>query len=223
MPTNPHPKRRDFLKTAAAGAAGAMGLSALKFDKILAQSAAGGVWVNGMQINPAIDNKRVICCHDTNMLTSTPANTTFTTTNNAVNATVVASNLDEMAMQLAQKTNATDAWSTIFRSSKPWASTRVAMKTNGIGGNTTNRPKWAIYKKICDVLINLGVQPANIILYDACDNAATYYNPYISLTDTTKIRAAQQRQSGRHGRVCGGYPYQCHGYLRRRRPQQRRH
>jgi len=36
------------------------------------------------------------------------------------------------------------------------------MKTNGIGGTTTNRPKWAIYKKLCDVLINLGVQPANI-------------------------------------------------------------
>ena len=94
-------------------------------------------------------------------------------------------------MQLAQKTDATDAWSTIFRSSKPWASTRVAMKTNGIGGNTTNRPKWAIYKKLCDVLIGFGVQPSNIILYDSCDDASTYYNPYISLTDTTKIRAAQ--------------------------------
>jgi hypothetical protein len=191
MPTNSHPGRRDFLKTAAAGAAGVMGVSALKFDKIFAQSTGG--WVAGMQINPAIDNKRVICCHDTNMLTATPANNDFTTTNNAVAADVVAANLDEMAMQLAQKTNADDAWSTIFRTgnSGGWAATRVAMKTNGIGGATTNRPKWAIYKKICDVLIKLGVQPQNIVLYDACDDASTYYNPHISLTDTTKIRAAQ--------------------------------
>jgi len=191
MATNPHPQRRDFLKTAAVGAAGAMGLGALKFDRAAAQATTGSVWVNGMQINPAIDNKRVVCCNDPKMLTVTPKDTSFTTTNAAVDAAVVAANLDQMAMQLARKTTATEAWSTIFRSGKPWASTRVAMKTNGIGGTTTNRPKWAIYKKLCDVLINLGVQPANIILYDACDNAATYYDTHISLTDTTMIRAAK--------------------------------
>jgi hypothetical protein len=191
MATNPHSGRRDFLKTAAVGAAGAMGLGALKFDRAAAQSTTGSVWVNGMQINPAIDNKRVICCNDPKMLTATPKDTSFTTTNAAVDPAVVAANLDQMAMQLARKTTATEAWSTIFRSSKPWASTRVAMKTNGIGGTTTNRPKWAIFKKICDVLINLGVQPANIILYDACDNAATYYDTHVSLTDSTMIRAAK--------------------------------
>ena len=79
MPANQPPKRRDFLKTAAAGAAGAMGLGALKFDKLLAQSAGG--WVSGMQVNPAIDNKRVVCCHDANMLTGTPANTTWANQN----------------------------------------------------------------------------------------------------------------------------------------------
>ena len=188
MPQNPHPQRRDFLKTAAAGAAGAIGIGALRFDKLNAQSTGG--WVNGMQINPAIDNKRVICCHDPKMLTAVPTNKDFTNTNNAVDAAVVAANLDEMAMQLAQKTTATEAWSTIFRSSKDWGSTRVAMKTNGIGGSTTNRPKWAIYKKLCDVLISLGVKPANIVLYDACDDASVYYNAYISTTDTTKIRSA---------------------------------
>jgi len=193
MATNPHSGRRDFLKTAAVGAAGAMGLGALKFDRAAAQSTAGSVWVNGMQINPAIDNKRVICCNDPKMLTSTPKDTSFTTTNAAVDPAVVAANLDEMAMQLAQKTTATEAWSTIFRiaSGKAWSAARVAMKTNGIGGTTTNRPKWAIYKKLCDVLINLGVQPANIILYDACDNAATYYDTHVSLTDSTMIRAAK--------------------------------
>ena len=151
MATNPHPMRRDFLKTAAAGAAGAVGLSALKFDKIFAQSTGG--WVSGMQVNPAIDNMRVICCHDTNMLTSTPTNTTFTSQNAAVNATLVASNMDQMAMQLAQKATATDAWSTIFRSSKPWASTKVAIKTNAIIA-TGNHPRVAVIKKICDVFVD---------------------------------------------------------------------
>ncbi|HJX64407.1 MAG TPA: twin-arginine translocation signal domain-containing protein, partial [Polyangia bacterium] len=191
MATDSQPKRRDFLKTAAVGAAGAMGLGALKFDRAAAQTAGTSAWVNGMAINPAIDNRRVICCHDPKMLTSLPKDTSFATTNAAVDAAVVATNLDQLAMQLTRKTSATDAWSTIFRSSKSWTSTRVAMKTNGIGGSTTNRPKWAIFKKICDVLINLGVQPANIILFDACDNAATYYDSHISLTDSTMIRAAK--------------------------------
>jgi hypothetical protein len=188
MPTNSHPGRRDFLKTAAAGAAGVMGVSALKFDKIFAQSTGG--WVAGMQINPAIDNRRVICCHDTKMLTATPANQTWAGQNANVDEKQVGANLDQMAMLLTNKTSAADAWSTIFRSSKPWTSTKVAMKTNGIGSNTTNRPRVAIYKKITDVLVDqLGVQPSNIILYDNCDNATTYYSPSLSLTDSTKIRA----------------------------------
>jgi hypothetical protein len=190
MSDNSHPKRRDFLKTAAVGAAGAMGLGALRFEKVSAQT-TGSVWVNGMAINPAIDNRRVVCCHDPKMLTATPSNTDFETTNAVVDAAVVAKNLDNLAMQLARKTTADEAWKTIFRSGKAWSATRVAMKTNGIGGSTTNRPKWAIFKAICDVLIKLGVQPANIILYDACDNAATYYDSHISLTSTTMIRAAK--------------------------------
>ena len=179
-------KRRDFLKTAAAGA---MGIMAIKFDKAFASSSGG--WTSGMQVNPAIDNKRVVCCHDTKMLTSTPSTLSFTNQNSAVNATLVASNMDQMAMQLAQKPTAAEAWSTIFQkpAAKTWASVRVAMKTNGIGGTTTNRPRVAIYKKICDVLVDLGVPPANIVLYDACNDASVYYSSYMSLTDSTKIRA----------------------------------
>ena len=188
MPANQPPKRRDFLKTAAAGAAGAAGLSALRFEKLFAQSAGG--WVSGMQVNPTIDNKRVICCHDVNMLTGNPANTTFTAQNNAANAGLIASNLDEMAKQLAQKTTAAEAWSTIFRSSKQWASSKVAIKTNGIQGSTGNHPRVAIIKKICDVFIDqLGVPAANIILYDANSSASTSYSTYASPTDATKIRA----------------------------------
>ena len=189
--------RRDFLKTAAIGAAGAMGLSALKLDKVAAQSTGG--WVNGMAINPAIDNKRVICCHDTKMLTATPANSSWANQTANVDDAVVASNLDQMAVLLTQKATAADAWSTIFRSSKPWSSTRVAMKTNGIGGNTTNRPRPGIYKKICDVLVGLGVQPSNIVLFDACDNATSYYSSFMSLTDSTKIRAVMSTRASNLG------------------------
>ena len=187
MSKNPQPKRRDFLKTAAASAAGAMGLTALKFDKLLAQSTGG--WTSGMQINPAIDNKRVICCHDTKMLTANPQNNTFAAQNSAVDANVVATNLDQMAMYLANKTTATDAWSTIFRSSKDWASTKVAIKTNAIIA-TGNHPRVAVIKKICDVFVDqFKVPAANIILYDANSDASKCYTTYASLTDSSKIRA----------------------------------
>jgi hypothetical protein len=95
-----------------------------------------------------------------------------------------------MAMQLAQRATAADAWSTIFRSSKPWASTKVAIKTNAIQGNTGNHPRVAIIKKLCDVFIDqLGVPAANLILYDANADASATYSTYASLTDATKIRA----------------------------------
>jgi hypothetical protein len=189
MPENSNSQRRDFLKTAAAGAAGAIALGGLRFDKVFAQSTGG--WVNGLQINPAIDNKRVICCHDTSMLTTTPA-TTFVAQNAAVDAAKVASNLDEMAMQLAQKTTAAGAWSTIFRTgaNKTWATTKVAIKTNAILGSSGNHPRVAIIKKICDVFVDqLGVPAANIVLYDANSDASKVYSTYASLTDATKIRA----------------------------------
>ena len=188
MPANLPPKRRDFLKTAAASAAGALGISALGFDKLSAQSNGG--WVAGLQVNPAIDNRRVVCCHDASMLTANPVNVTMASQNNAVNASLVASNLDQMAMQLAQKPTATEAWSTIFRSSKPWATTKVAIKTNAIQGNNGNHPRVAIIKKLCDVFIDqLGAPVANIILYDANSDASSCYSTYSSLTDATKIRA----------------------------------
>jgi hypothetical protein len=187
MSKNPQPKRRDFLRTAAASAAGAMGLTALKFDKLFAQSTGG--WTSGMQINPAIDNKRVICCHDTKMLTANPQNDTFAAQNAAVDANLVATNLDQMAMYLANKTTATDAWSTIFRSSKDWASTKVAIKTNAIIA-TGNHPRVAVIKKICDVFVDqFKVPAANIILYDANSDASKCYTTYASLTDSSKIRA----------------------------------
>jgi hypothetical protein len=195
MPIDPHPKRRDFLKTAAAGAAGAMGISALRFDKLFAQSTGG--WVSGMQVNPAIDNKRVICCHDPKMLGNYPSSgavsTVWASQNSYVDPATVSQNLEQMAMQLAQKNTAADAWSTIFQkpTGKAWASTKVAIKVNAIQSTTGNHPRVAIVKKICDVLIDqLGVSAANIIVCDAHEDPSLLYNTtYVSLTDATKIRA----------------------------------
>jgi hypothetical protein len=147
-----------------------------------------------MQINPAIDNMRVISCHDTAMITGTvKANMAFSAQNTAVDATTVANNMDQMVMQLAQKTSATDAWSTIFRTGNAggWASTRVAIKTNAIDGLAGNHPRVAVIKKICDVLIDqLGVSAANIVIFDARDNDCTgCYSSYCDVNDKTKIRA----------------------------------
>jgi hypothetical protein len=144
-----------------------------------------------MQVNPNIDNKRVVCCFDTKMLTSSPA-TGFDAQNAAVDAARVSSNLDQMAMQLAQKTTATEAWAAIFRTgaNKTWATTKVAIKTNAILGTNGNHPRVAVIKKICDVFVDqLKVPAANIVLYDANSDASKIYTTYASLTDATKIRA----------------------------------
>jgi hypothetical protein len=187
MPTKRTQKRRDFLKTAAAGA---VGITAAKFDRVFASPQA---WTNGMQINAAIDNKRVICCHDTKMLPNFNASTSFSAQNNMADAARIASNMDQMAILLTQKSTASAAWSAIFQkpAGKAWADIKVAIKVNAILGSTGNHPRVAVVKKVCDVLVDqLGVLPSNIVLYDATDNAAaTYTATYVSLTDATKIRA----------------------------------
>ena len=181
-------KRRDFLKTAAAGA---IGITAAKFNKVFASPKA---WTSGMQINAAIDNKRVICCHDVKMLPNlTATSTNWLGQNNAVNAALVASNMDQMAMMLAQKTTAADAWSTIFQkpTAKTWAGVKVAIKTNAVISNG-NHPRVAIIKKICDVLVDqFKVLPANIVIYDAGIDNASCYASYADIADVTntKIRA----------------------------------
>ena len=186
MPTKRTQKRRDFLKAAAAGV---VGITAAKFDRVFASPQA---WTNGMQINPAIDNKRVICCHDAKMLPNLTSSTNWTSQNNAVDAARIASNMDQMAILLTQKSTASAAWNAIFQkpAGKAWADIKVAIKVNAIIP-AGNHPRVAIVKKVCDVLVDqLGVSPSNIVLYDATDNAAaTYTATYVSLTDATKIRA----------------------------------
>jgi hypothetical protein len=182
--------RRNFLKMTVAGAAG---VALAKANKVFA---APEVWATGMAINPAIDNMRVVYCHDDRMWTL-PANKVLPSTFDAMNAQTAASwvqaNMDAMAMQLAQKTTADDAWKAIFRSSKPWASTKVALKVNVI--DPLNCARVAVVGKFCKIFTGFGVLPANIIIYDGAGGNTTYgagwtyYTKYFALNDATKIPA----------------------------------
>lgn len=173
--------RRRFLKMTAMGAAG------LPFLKVGNVNAEGSAWTPKMTINPDIDNMKVVCCYDPEMLKSGAVMTNFTSQNNAVNAEKVYANLDEMACRLTTKSSPDQAWRTIFRSSKAWVDTRVAIKVNCVNPYLMHRI--AIIAKLCKVLNGFGVQGKNIVIYDGAANASGSYSPYCSLTDSTKINA----------------------------------
>ncbi|MBN1578308.1 MAG: DUF362 domain-containing protein [Chitinispirillaceae bacterium] len=170
--------RRSFLQKSVAGAA-AITAGGVKFSNVFSAPAA---WTDGMQINPAIDNKKVVCCYDTGMLNSDIEDvSTFRLQNNAVITSKVESNMDVMAKTLADKSDAAAAWATIFRKpdSKEWGEVKVAIKVNCI--YTMIMPRIAIVGKVCQELIRLGVASANITVYDACSGATGNgkYTPYI--------------------------------------------
>jgi hypothetical protein len=175
--------RRDFLKKTAVGTAGlTAGLSLLKPAK--AQAATTGAWTGtSMKINPAIDNLRVVCMYDTNMITNaTPNYNSCDDVVNACDQTAIDTNMDNMAMWLAQQTTATEAWSTIFQkpASKTWADVIVTIKVNTC--NTTDEPRVPVILKICNVLKTLGVTPGNITIYDgACQKiSGSGYSNYFN-------------------------------------------
>src|SRR5271157_2116775 len=110
MEKKPNLGRRDFLKKTAVGAAGlTAGMSLLKPAKAM------GSWTTGMAINPNISNLRVVCMYDTKMVTNANlSNFSLSSYVGATDKTVIASNMDCMAMSLSQKSTAATAWSTIF-------------------------------------------------------------------------------------------------------------
>lgn len=180
--------RRSFLQTAVAGTAGA---TLLNPAKIFSGPEGQTAWSNGMQINPSIDNKRVVCCTDITMLNSAASTaTTFNKQNQAVNSSRVEANLDAMAISLSGKANTADAWGTIFRkpSTKQWSDIKVAIKVNCI--NPDIMPRIAIVSKICKELIKIGVQGPNITIYDACHNASGSgkYSDYINKDLPTGVK-----------------------------------
>ena len=175
-------QRRDFLKITTVGATGLL---------IGRASRAHAAWPSSgtLDINPDISNMRVVGCKDAAMMKSTPATMSFAAENSAVDGARVQANMDAMAMQLAQATTADAAWKTIFRSSKPWASTRVAIKINVT--EPKNMPRIAVIEKFCRVFAGLGVPASNIIVYDGGPSSfasnTSNYASYFSTTDTSKI------------------------------------
>jgi len=181
--------RRDFLKKTAVGTAGlTAGLSLLKPDK--AQAATGGWPATGtMDINPNISNLRVVCMYDPKMIINAGLNSwSVDDFVNAVSKTTIDTDMDQMAMSLAQKTTATEAWSTIFQlpAGKTWAQVKVAIKVNTCNGQSQPRPP--VVGKICTVLNTLGVPGANIIIYDGalgtCQTLNDGFSKYFSASGT---------------------------------------
>ena len=176
--------RRDFVKVTTAGVTGLiLGGKATR---------AYGAWPDSgtLAINPNISNMRVVGCVDPTMMKSKPTSMTFAAQNAVVDAARVAANMDAMAMQLAKTSTADAAWSAIFRSSKPWASTIAAIKVNTV--ESKNMAHIAIIQKFVAVLTKLGVPPKNIIVYDGNENyaaAISNYTSHFSLTDAAKISA----------------------------------
>jgi hypothetical protein len=176
-------QRRDFLKLTSGAVAG---LALARADRALAAWPATGT----LAVNPTISNMRVVSCYDTKMMKSVPTVMTFAAENAAVDSVRLQANMDAMAMQLANATSADAAWKAIFRSSKPWASTRVAIKVNSL--EARNMARVAVVQKFCTVLGGLGVLPANLIIYDGQSTYAggtSNYASYFSPTDTTKTPA----------------------------------
>jgi len=172
-------ERRDFLKIATAGATSA----------VLGRGGhAFAAWPGSgtMEINPAISNLRVVALVDPAMIPTTPSTMTLATQSSALDAARVGANLDAMAMALSQKCTPDEAWRTIFRSSRPWSSTVVAIKINT--AESRNMARVAVVDKVCRVLNGFGVPAANIFLYDA-HGSANSYSSYCSKTDTSKIPA----------------------------------
>ncbi len=191
--------RRDFLKKTAVGTAGlTVGLSLLKPGKAnAAVTWAPGGWPaptaspNTMQINPNINNLRVVCMYDPNMITN-PAFNAWTLDGfvSSISPSVIHTDMDNMAMWLAQQTTPAAAWSTIFQkpASKTWAQVKVAIKINTCAAPRSS-PRPPVIGKICNVLYGIGVPAANIVIYDgACSKLGAsggYWNYFNTTTTIT--------------------------------------
>lgn len=166
--------RRDFLKTSAAGTVGLM-VTGSTVKKAFSKPRGG--WQDGMQINSDIDNLRVVFAHDEEMVTDQACEKNFEKYNTHIDSDKVALNMDKMAMVLAQKSNATTAWSTILRKpdAKKWSNVTVAIKINGIGNMHCSV---GILTKLCAELSTLGITNSNITIYDSCHGAIKWYENF---------------------------------------------
>jgi hypothetical protein len=179
--------RRNFLTTAAAGIGGITCVGPLfAFGR-----EHEGAWVNGMHINPTIDNLRVVLCHDPAMIVADPQKWDFVSQNTPVVAEKVRANIDAMACALAQKASPAEAWATIFQKppQKQWSDVRVAIKPNASGYNIT---RVAVIDTVCSALLGLGIRPENIAMYGSgrkgLTDQTTKYLPFLGKGLPTGIR-----------------------------------
>lgn len=172
--------RRNFIKTTAAGTTGLM------VSGIVKKSIAKGCsWYPGKQLNRAVLNERVVCCHDEEIVKQgSTFGTTFSSQNEAIDTDRVHADLDEMAQKLTLIDDVAEAWKAIFQkpANKEWSEVNVAFKVNCIHTQIMNHI--AIIDKICQVLNGIdspGVPYSNMIVFDGCHNAdgSSKYTPYI--------------------------------------------
>lgn len=171
--------RRNFLKSSIVGTTGLVVSGITKPDVI----ASPLTQKKQIDINPQIDNLRVVCCHDPKMSTKVPNRwNTIADQNEYIDGDRVQANLDAMAKTLAKKETAQEAWATIFMkpAAKEWSHVRVAIKANCKTNNRrhSNNPRLAVLDKVCKELNRLGVPFNNIIIYDGDDEEAE--KPYKS-------------------------------------------
>jgi hypothetical protein len=170
-----HCNRRDFIRRTILGIGGMITVGRGIFGK---DEPIKHVFVPRMAVNPDIDNLRVVCGVNKAMAKGDPGSWEMAAQNEPVDGDQVAITLDAMAKSLSKKTDAAEAWKTIFRKpeSKKWPSVVAAIKVNCIG---KNHPRVAVVNKICVELGKLGVECKNIHIYDGCHNAGPLYSSYI--------------------------------------------
>jgi len=189
-------ERRDFLRITTVGATGLA---------LARATPARAAWpsTGTMEINPAISNMRVIGLVDPKMMKSTPSSSGFAAQNAAVDWPRTQANMDAMAVALTQKSSADEAWKTIFRSSRPWADTVVAVKVNG--GKAENTARLAVLQKFSNLFVGWGMQPKNFIVYDGHSPAHTIFASSFSTTDQSKVLGVLSAPTGQSGDLLGGW------------------
>ena len=138
MPKIHSKSRRNFLKTTAGGAGLIVSDGLLK--TALAKESTKR---RGIEINPNINNLRVVYIEDPAMLengTSTSFGQ-FSAAMDKVDAAKVKENMDKMACALANIEDIDTAWGTIFQkpANKDWSDMKIAIKSNCAAGSSSGQ------------------------------------------------------------------------------------
>jgi hypothetical protein len=154
-------------------------LASVQPQHLFASTKKTGGWDVGRQVNPQIDNMRVVCGVNPAMISKNPLSWQPEDQNAVVNTAEVDRTLDSMAVSLAQKSSPTESWATVFQkpNGKQWGELKVAIKVNC---NSKNNARIGIISKVCRELNALGVPFKNMIIYDGRSNAWPTYSPFLN-------------------------------------------